>query len=47
MEEKRTRQLEGVEQAFVDPNGFQIMIEKLEAAFEKSLAEQTSKAQGE
>ncbi len=44
MEEKRARQIDGVEQAFVDPNGFQKMMIKLEAAFEEALAEQTAKA---
>ena len=44
MEKKRARQISGVEQAFVDPNGFHELMKKLETAFEKSLAEQTAAA---
>ena len=47
MEEKRARQIEGDENAFVDPDGFAAMMTALEAAFEKTLAEQTAKAAGQ
>ncbi|MEK7266051.1 MAG: subclass B3 metallo-beta-lactamase [Pseudomonadota bacterium] len=44
MEEKRARQIAGDDQAFVDPDEFQSVMVKLEAAFEKALAEQSAKA---
>jgi len=47
MDEKRRRQIDGVADAFVDLEGFPAMMQKLEAAFEAALAEQTAKAQGE
>ena len=47
MEEKRARQIAGDENAFVDPDGFPAMMTALEAAFEKTLAEQTAKAAGQ
>jgi metallo-beta-lactamase class B len=40
MEERRARQTAGDEDAFVDADAFARLIEKLEAAFEKALAEQ-------
>lgn len=42
MEEKRAQQIVGDDDAFVDREGFPAMMEKLEAAFEKALAEQTA-----
>lgn len=45
MEEKRARLAAGDKDAFVDAQGFPAMMEKLEVAFEKALAEQTAKAQ--
>lgn len=44
MEDKRARKIAGDESAFVDAEGFPAMMGKLEAAFEKALAEQTAKA---
>jgi metallo-beta-lactamase class B len=44
MDEKRARQITGDDEAFVDREGFPAMMTKLEAAFEKALAEQTAKA---
>jgi metallo-beta-lactamase class B len=42
LEERRARQLGGDEDAFVDREAFPALMTKLEAAFEKSLAEQTA-----
>lgn len=47
MEERRARQIAGDENAFWDRESFPALIAKLEAAFEKALAEQTEKANGE
>lgn len=44
MEEKRARQIAGDADAFVDREGFPALMAALEAAFEQSLAEQTSAA---
>lgn len=44
MEEKRARLLAGDGDAFIDREGFPALMAKLEAAFEKALAEQTGKA---
>ncbi len=46
MEERRARQIAGEEDAFVDAEAFKSLIEKLEAAFEKALAEQTAASSG-
>lgn len=45
MEEKRARQLAGEDEAFVDREGFPMMMKRLESAFEKALAEQSAKAE--
>lgn len=45
MDEKRARQKAGESDAFVDPDGFQAMMNRLETAFEEALAEATGKAQ--
>lgn len=47
MEERLARQTAGDESAFVDAEAFGTLIEKLEAAFEKALIEQTAAASGE
>lgn len=44
MDDKRARQIAGDDEVFVDREGFPAMMTKLEAAFEKALAEQTAKA---
>lgn len=44
MDEKRARQIDGDENAYVDPDEFPAMMTTLEAAFEKALVEQTAKA---
>lgn len=46
MEGKRARQVAGDEDAFVDAEGFPAMMSRLEAAFEKALAEQSARAEG-
>jgi metallo-beta-lactamase class B len=47
MEERLQRQKAGEEGAFIDRTAFSIHLAVLEAAFEKELAEQTAKSQGE
>lgn len=47
MEERRARQIAGDEDAFVDSEAFPAAMEKLEAAFEETLAEQMAAAAGE
>lgn len=47
MEERRARQIAGEQDAFVDPEAFATLIGKLEAAFEKALADETAKAETE
>lgn len=42
LEERRARQRAGDENAFIDRDAFPALMEKLEAAFEKALAEQTA-----
>lgn len=44
MEERRARQIAGDDNAFIDAEAFPALMEKLEAAFEKALAEQTAAA---
>jgi metallo-beta-lactamase class B len=44
MENRRARQIAGEEDAFVDADVFPALIDRLEAAFEKALAEQTAAA---
>lgn len=46
LETRRARQISGDENAFVDADAFPALVDRLEAAFEKALAEQTAKAGG-
>lgn len=47
IEEKRARQLAGDPNAFIDREGFPIVMQKLEAAFEEALTEQAAAARSE
>jgi metallo-beta-lactamase class B len=47
IEERRVRQLAGDERAFIDRESFPVVVQMLEAAFERALAEQTAGARSE